>query len=214
MRGFAIQNVSRTTSDGKLASPSQLLIVRGSTRKTVSRMQSDEELMSAVGKGDLAAFEQIVLRHQSAAWNSAYRFLGDAAEAEDVAQEAFLKILRAAPGYQPTATFRTYLYRVITRLCLDHAQKMKPVYTEKLPDAWDDATSLLQALTTEERDKEVRNALDSLPSNQRMAVILKYYEGLSYAEIASVIDTSIKAVERLLARARESLEKPLASLLE
>ena len=89
------------------------------------RIRTDEELMLAVRAGDLAAFEHLVVRHQSSAWNAAYRFLGDAAEAEDLAQEAFLKILDAAPRYQPTAKFRTYLYRVVTRLCLDRLQRYR-----------------------------------------------------------------------------------------
>ena len=93
---------------------------------------SDEELMLAVGKGDFSAFEQIVLRHQKSAWYAAYRFLGDRTIAEDVAQEALLKILDAAERYRPTAKFRTYLYGVVTRLCLDHARKKQPAYVDDL----------------------------------------------------------------------------------
>ena len=88
--------------------------------------------MLAVAEGDLGAFEQIVLRYQESAWSAAYRFLGDHAEAEDIAQEAFLKILGAAPRYRPTASFRTYLYRVVTRLCFDRARKTRPVVANDL----------------------------------------------------------------------------------
>jgi len=173
-------------------------------------MLSDEDLMLSVGRGDQNAFEQVVLRHQASAWDAAYRFLGDPAEAEDITQDAFLKILDAAPRYRPTAKFRTYLFRVLTRLCLDRTRKMGPVYTDAFPDIPDGSQSPLEAVTVQERDTDIRNAIMSLPPNQRMAVILRYYQGLSYAEIASAMETSVKAVERMLARARTSLENSLS----
>jgi RNA polymerase sigma-70 factor (ECF subfamily) len=174
---------------------------------------SDEALMSAVGRGDLGAFEHLVLRHQSAAWSAALRFVGDEAEAEDIAQEGFLKILAAAPRYEPTAKFRTYLYRVITRLCIDHSQKKRPFYMDELPDAVDARPSPVDLLTTVERKKQVQRALQMLPPSQRMAIILRFYEGLAYSEIASSMETTPKAVERMLARARETLEDGLEELL-
>ncbi len=184
-----------------------------SAGQMLTRMPSDEELMTAVSAGDLSAFEQIVVRHQTSAWQAAYRFLGDAIEAEDVAQEAFLKILHAGFRYRPTATFRTYLYRVITRLCLDYAQKKRPYYTQALPDLADGHPSPMDVLTLREHKQRIRQALDILPPKQRMAAILRYYDGLSYAEIALALETSAKAVERLLARARAALEKSLGKLL-
>src|SRR5437016_5065560 len=105
-----------------------------STTEKPRPIPSDEDLMVAASAGDTDAFGELVERHQGSAWNAAYRFLGDAAEAEDIAQEAFLKILDAAPRYQPSARFRTYLYRVVTRLCLDHAGKKKPFYTQFVPN--------------------------------------------------------------------------------
>ena len=177
-------------------------------------MPSDEELMTAVRAGDRAAFEQLVRRYQALAWGAAYGFLGDAAEAEDMAQEAFLKILDAASRYRPVAAFRTYLYRVVTRLCLDHVQKKRPIYTRALPDLPDGQPSPPDVLVGRERRHGVREALDGLPPNQRMAVVLRYYEGLGYAEIAAALETSAKAVERLLARARSRLETLLEHLLE
>jgi RNA polymerase sigma-70 factor (ECF subfamily) len=175
---------------------------------------TDEALMSAAGRGDLGAFEHLVLRHQSAAWNAAFRFVGDEAEAEDIAQEGFLRILAAAPRYEPTAKFRTYLYRVITRLCMDHAQKKRPIYVDELPDAVDAGPSPYELLTTVERRRHVQRALDALPVSQRMVVILRFYEGLAYAEIATCLGTTTKAVERMLARARDSLENRLEEFLK
>jgi len=176
-------------------------------------MLHDADLMAAVGQGDSRAFEEIVRRHQRAAWNVAWRFLGDAEEAEDVVQDAFLKLLDAAARYRPDAPFRSYLFRIVTRLCLDWARKKRPTYTDKLPDVADPAPTASEALMTEERARAARRALDSLPANQRMAVVLKYYEGMSYAGIAASIDVSAKAVERLLSRARETLQERLAGSL-
>jgi RNA polymerase sigma-70 factor (ECF subfamily) len=177
-------------------------------------VRSDEDLMLAVGRGDLDAFEQMVLRHQAGAWRVAYRFTGDAAEAEDLAQEAFLRILHAAPRYKPTATVRTYFYRVLTRLCLDHRRKKRPILAAPFPNTADDAISPSQQASQTERDILIRAALDALPADYRMAVVLRYYEGLSGAEMAEAMGRSAKAVERLLARAKSALEPQLRHLLE
>ena len=176
-------------------------------------MATDENLMLAAARGDTAAFEQLVLRHQSSAWNAAYRFLGDAAEAEDVAQQAFLNILEAAGRYEPSASFRTYLYRIVTRLCIDRSRKKQPAYTDDLPVRAAPASSPAEAVERRERDEAVRAAIATLPGRQRMAVVLRYYEGLSGAEIAAAMGTSAKAVERLLARGRTGLGQILAGFL-
>ncbi len=169
----------------------------------------DEELMLAVAKGDLGAFDELVLRHQRFVWGIAFRFLGGPAEAEDIAQEAFLKLLEAAPRYRPTAGFRTYLYRIVSRLCIDYARKKRPIPTDGLPERTDCSPSPAEVLVIKERDTEIRRALDALSSRQRMVVILKYYEGLRYSEIAQAMGTTVKAVERLLGRARNTLQSSL-----
>lgn len=171
---------------------------------------NDEDLMSFVAQGDLNRFEEIVHRNQHSAWNIAFKFLGNFEEAEEVVQEAFLKIFDAAPRYRPTASFRTYLYRVIIHLCLDISKKKKPVYTDELTHFHDPSPSACQKLIDEERDLKVRTALDRLPSKQRSVVVLKYYEELCYKEIASIMEITEKAVERLLAKARISLHSFLS----
>jgi RNA polymerase sigma-70 factor, ECF subfamily len=95
---------------------------------------SDETLMLAVRDGDLHAFDQLVLRHQSAAWSVTYRFLNAADEVEGMVQEAFLRILDAASRYKPTASFRTYFYGVLTGLCIHHTHKERPIPNGELPD--------------------------------------------------------------------------------
>jgi len=170
----------------------------------------DEELMLAVGKGDLGAFEEIVFRHQRFVWGIAYRFLCDRAEAEDIAQKAFLKLLEAAPRYRPTADFRTYLYQIVSRLCIDYARKKRPILSEGIAVRADSSFNPAANLIVKERAAEIRRAMDGLPPRQRMAVILKYYEGLSYAGIASAMGITVKAVERLLDRARTALRSRLS----
>jgi RNA polymerase sigma-70 factor (ECF subfamily) len=171
---------------------------------------TDEELMRAVQQGDLSAFEQIVLRHQTAAWNTACRFLNDSVEAEDVSQDAFMRVLDAAARYRPTAKFQTYLLQIVTRLCLDRVRKKRPSYTDTLPNIPATESSPAGQMLERERNQLVREAMDELPARQRLALILRYDEELSYQEIAAVLEVSAKAVERLLARGRAALAVLLA----
>jgi RNA polymerase sigma-70 factor, ECF subfamily len=172
-------------------------------------VQSDEDLMLAVGEGDLEAFEELVQRHQTWAWGIAHRFLGHKEESEDVVQDAFLRLLEASGRYQPVCSLKTYFYQIITRLCLDRAKKKRPRYLDVIPDV---PASGLDAPGEMEKAQEadaVRAALDALVPQQRMAVVLRYYEGLSYQDIASALETTPKAVERLLARGRDRLQASL-----
>jgi RNA polymerase sigma-70 factor, ECF subfamily len=177
-------------------------------------MPRDEELMLAVARGDLAAFAQLVARHQLSAWNAAYRFLGNAADAEDVVQEAFLRVLDSADRYRPTATFRAYLYRIVARLCLDFLRRKRLRIYSELPDIADKKETPEKAFEAQEQAAAVRQSLNLLPPKQKMAVILRYYEGLGYREIAEVLDTTNKGVERLLSRARTTLAGHLGEFLE
>ena len=177
-------------------------------------MPSDEELMAAVGKGDLVAFEELVIRHQASVWHLAYRFLRDRARAEDIAQEAFLRVLESAVRWRPRAKFRTYLYQIVARLCRDVVQKKSPRLSDKLGDTADTQPLPDVLLVAEEQRRLVADAIVTLPPNQRMAIILRYYDDLSYEEIAAALGTSVKGAERLLARARTTLQARLRRLLE
>ena len=177
-------------------------------------MRSDEKLMQAVAGGDIDAFGELVRRHQERAWRIAYHYTGNRADAEELAQEAFLRILDAAENYRPSANFTAYLYQVVANLCLDFIRKKRPHLIEALPPHEEQGLPPDEALAAKERNDAIRAALNGLPGRQRMAVILFYFEDLSHSEIASVVRTSVKAVERLLARARNSLAETLGEFLE
>jgi RNA polymerase sigma-70 factor (ECF subfamily) len=171
---------------------------------------TDEHLIQAVAGGNLEAFNKLVQRYQAPAWRTAYRFLGDRMEAEDIAQETFLKVLEAAPRYRPTATFRTYFYRILTNLCIDRTRKKHPtVDIDDIPETPDSSFNPSESLIEKERGAQIRTVLDSLPAKQKAAMILKHYEELSYAEIARILGLTPKAVERLISRARSSLHARL-----
>jgi RNA polymerase sigma-70 factor (ECF subfamily) len=172
-------------------------------------MPSDEALMLDAGRGDMAAFETLVTRHERTALSIAYRFLGDRMEAEDVAQEAFLRLLESAKRYKPTASFRTYLYAIVARLCCDRARRRMPVCVADPPEPEIHAPPEDELAARRERDRAVRTALDRLPPRQRLAIVLRHYEGLDYGGIAAAMGVSAKAVERLLARARADLAEML-----
>jgi len=170
---------------------------------------SDELLLQAVGRGDLSSFSCIVERHQTWAWQVAFRFTGNKEDAADIVQEAFIRLLDASGRYQPTAKFRTYFYQIISRLCLDHAKRKRPLPLESVADLPDPTPDTMDTMIQQETALKVHAALDSLPPNQRIAIVLRYYETLSYEQIASAMQTTSKAVERLLARGRERLKDVL-----
>lgn len=175
---------------------------------------SDETLMALVAAGNWAAFDRLILRHQDAVWRTAYRMVSDRQAAEDLAQDAFLRIFEAADRYRPEAAFRTYLYRVLVRLCLDYRRKGRAVPDEAALLAADESGGPDESLVQSERETIVRHAVARLPARQRAAIVLKYNEGLAVREVAEAMQLSVKAVERLLARGRATLERRLARLLD
>ena len=176
---------------------------------------SDADLMAAVGRGDMGALGELVRRHQGKAIALAFRTLGRWDLAEDMAQEAFLRVLRAAKRYRPDARFTTWLYRIVVNLCLDHqrrARQAPSALTDDSPEP--SAAPSADPLEARERVLRVQRAVEALPERQRMAVVLHRYEGLSHREVAEVTGWSVSAVESLLVRAYASLRKSLADLSE
>ena len=179
----------------------------------VTSQQADDDDMRAVAGGDWQAFTCLVSRHHGAAWRVAVGILNDQSEADDVVQEAFLKLRDAAPRYVATGKFRPFLYQIVTRLCLDCLRKRRTCALSEIAERSSNAPDLVETLHQQERDRLVRAAIASLPINQRIAIILRYYEGCGYRDIAATLHITEKAAERLLARARQALEVRLAPLL-
>ena len=180
---------------------------------------SDEELMAATARGDEYAFELLVKRHQSRMLNLIYRFVGNRTQPGDLAQEVFIRVWQAAPRFKPRAKFTTWIYRITANLCLNELKssgRKGLVFLEghieegqTLNEESNLSSSAEDVLLAEERSRRISAALQSLPKNQRMAIILKKYDDLSYREIARILDCSVSAVESLLARAKTNLYEKL-----
>jgi RNA polymerase sigma-70 factor, ECF subfamily len=175
---------------------------------------TDHELMSLLAQGKCEALDVLVLRHQAHVFGLAHRFLGQWDLAEDVAQEAFVRVFRGAAAFRPEALFTTWLYRLVTNLCWD--QRRKTARDVRLlaavpPRAGHDPPSA--AMENQQWIERVRNAIASLPDRQRMAVILHRYQGLSHREIAEVTGWSQGAVESCLVRAYEKLRSALSDFV-
>jgi len=178
----------------------------------------DEVLLARYAAGDPAAARVLTLRLVPRALGYAARLLGDGAEAEDVAQEAMLRLWRAAPGWRSgEAQVSTWLYRVVTNLCMDRmrARKRRPAAAlDEAPEVPDGAQGAEAGMIEADRMAALQAALDALPERQRLAVVLRHIEGLGNPEIAAVMDIGVEAVESLTARGKRALAAILAGRRE
>jgi RNA polymerase sigma-70 factor (ECF subfamily) len=175
---------------------------------------SDEALMARVARGDEPAFRALARRHLPAMVGLARRILGNAADAEDVAQEAMLRVWVHAPRWQPLAAFRTWLTRVTVNLCLDRKRRASWVALEAAGEIVDPAPDAMEQAERGERERLVTQAIAQLPERQRAAVVLTYSEGMSNAQVAEILDTSVSAVETLLVRGKQNLRAALSSVID
>jgi RNA polymerase sigma-70 factor (ECF subfamily) len=178
----------------------------GSQSKDSGLGAADDALMLLAGKGDERAYRQLVDRHLDRTLAFAQRVLGNRTEAEDVLQEAFLRVWKKAPTWtEDGARFSTWFYRVVLNLCID--RKRKPAHAA-LPDDYEfaDSAPIADAQIEEAQASElVEKALAALPDRQREAVVLCYYQGLSNKDAAEILSVRVKALESLLVRARRNL---------
>jgi len=161
--------------------------------------------MASAAQGDLSAFEQIVLRHHALVWRVAYRFVRNSTEAEDITQIVFLKLFEAAPRYHPAAQFKTYLFRIVHTTCIDHARKNWPSTIDDPTEVPDGSPTVIDAMIVHENEKEIKQFVEALPPRQRSAITLRYEAELPIRDIANILKVTEKAVERLLAHARDTL---------
>ncbi len=174
----------------------------GYTRK------SEEELVRLTARGDENAFAEIMNRHQDAVYGFGLRMLSLPQEAEDAAQETFLRFYKAAGRYRATASLRTYLIKIMKNLCIDFYRKKTPETMADPPELKDTATPL-DLLEGAIAEAKLEKAVADLPVNQRTALLLRHTEKMCYKEICDVMDLSQGAVESLLVRARKALRQAL-----
>lgn len=171
----------------------------------------DDALMACLAARDAQALRTVISLYGEKAHRIAWRMLGDAAEAEDVAQEAMLKLWQQAGGWSAGGQgIAPWLARVTANLCIDRLRRIRPVTGEDLPEGID-ATPLADEQFDEARVRALtRAALQALPERQRAAIVLTYWQECSNQQAAEALAMNIKAFESLLLRARKALREALA----
>ena len=186
---------------------------------------SDQQLVERVQAGDKAAFDLLVRKYQHRVLKLVGRFVSDAAEAEDVAQEAFLKAYRALASFRGDSAFYTWLYRIAINTAKNAlvSNRRRPVDFDldlQDPEQYDRHARLKEGdtpegvLLTEEIRSVVEKAMEQLPEDLRTAIVLRELEGLSYEEIAEAMDCPVGTVRSRIFRAREAIDRKLKPLLD
>lgn len=178
--------------------------------------------MMRVSAGDEPSFETLLERNRAMVIHHLYRLVHNRAIAEELAQDVFLRVYRSRERYRPGAKFATWLFRITTNVALnwrrDTRREQSDVRLDDKPpnarkiDPADRTLRADQSLLLDQRAREIRNAVESLPPKQLAAVLLHKYEGLDYSAIATVLECSIPALKSLLFRAYETLRRRLAHL--
>ena len=186
--------------------------------------ESDEELIRRFQSGDEAAFDQLLLRYQAMVLRVAYKTLQQEDDAKDAAQEIFLKIYHSLAGFKPEARFSTWVYRITVNQCYNVlrsrrrrrwlAPLQRGVQETECQQTADPHSDPLEEVERQELIQQVRRALARLPANQRLAMVLHRYEGLSYQEIAEATESSVAAVESRLHRARKKMQRFLSTYVK
>jgi RNA polymerase sigma-70 factor (ECF subfamily) len=175
---------------------------------------SDDTLMVLYANGDRAASRLLTARLAPRILGYALRLLADRAEAEDVTQEAMLRLWKVAPVWRPgEAQVSTWAYRVVTNLCTDlrRTRQRRPAVTlEDAPELADGGLGAVAAMIEADRMAALQNALNHLPDRQRQAVVLRHIEGLTNPEIGQIMEIGVEAVESLTARGKRALAAVLA----
>jgi RNA polymerase sigma-70 factor (ECF subfamily) len=198
--------------------------IKNSTGST----DADVTTVRAFQAGNKAAFDELVLKHKDRVFNLCYWFLGDYEEANDSAQEIFVKVYRSLNKFRLESTFATWLYRIAVNTCKnrikssEYRHKKKMVWlnnpgeaegTKAEPDIPDESPSPMMELEKKERLMLIKEAINSLPEEQKMVVALRDIEGLSYDEVADITGLNLGTVKSRLARARLDLREKLRGVI-
>ena len=182
----------------------------------------DVRLMHLVSAGDMDAFEQLVERHQALVAGTVARMLGSNSDVEDIAQQVFIRVWKSAGRYVAQAKFTTWLLKITRNLVFNELRRTKrqahialqtEASAEELPIKDETSSPPDASLLEIELQQTIENAIMELPETQRMALILRRYEELSYEEIGEILDLSVPAIKSLLFRARTELRARLMKYL-
>jgi len=168
---------------------------------------TDIDLVTRIKNGDTSAFEPIVGRYRDRIFTLCRYMLYDKEDVQDAAQEVFLKVYRSLERYSPDSSFYTWLYRIAVNVCIDYNKKLRPAlldaeFLDAVPSLDPSPEHLYES---KETGRVIEEALNRLPDNLKMAIILKEIDGFSYEEIAEVLNISIGTVKSRISRAREKL---------
>lgn len=192
-----------------------------------SNPDPDADLMLRVKRGDHAAFTELVDRYKQPVMNLVYRFLRDATEAEDLAQNVFVQVYKSSSRYEVSARFSTWLFTITRNLCLNEIRRRSrhpadsldasshPESDEQPARQFEDIKTALpaDALLQGELERKINQAIDELPETQRTAILLCRRDDLSYEDIARIIGCSLSATKSLIHRGRETLKQKLKPYL-
>jgi RNA polymerase sigma-70 factor (ECF subfamily) len=176
---------------------------------------SERELIEACQRGEREAFRELFETYKDKVYSIALRYSGEQAVAMDIAQDTFVKLYSSIRDFRGDSGFETWVYRLVVNSCLDHRRKawrLIPMADEILTSLRSSGDSLTEMLRSEVRSR-IRSAVDRLAPDLRIAIILRYTEGLSYAEISEVLGCSAGTVASRLNRAHKALERRLSHLV-
>lgn len=184
----------------------------GNAEATAADLQStgDAELLSAAARRDAAAFGEIVNRYYKPVYRLTWRMTGGHADTEDIAQEAFLKLWQNPRQLREAGALKGWLMRVASNAAIDRSRKRVHADIETAPEVADPTALPDDGIDRQAASRAIEQRIAALPERQRLALSLVYYEGLSNIDAAAIMETSIEAVESLLARARRGLRDSLS----
>ena len=198
----------------------------GAFSSALAGIDSDAEVMLRAKAGDQSAFEYLVQKYRRPIVSFMYRMAHNAAAAEDLAQEVFLRVYRSRESYEASAKFTTWLYRIATNLAVNHARDTRherPEVQVSLDEPDDESGTTLeladgalnaeQAMVRQERFEAIRKKVEALPEQQKLAVIMHKYQHMDYKQIAAVLKKSESATKSLLFRAYEALREQLKEFI-
>ncbi|MEC8666068.1 MAG: sigma-70 family RNA polymerase sigma factor [Pseudomonadota bacterium] len=180
--------------------------------KADENAEDDSVLIAKVAKGDSVAFETLAAKYTNMLFSVAYRMFPQQSDAEDIVQEALIKVWNKADLWDETkgASVSTWMYRLTYNTCIDHKRRETKGHVELIDNITaDDEQSARAKMEQDESQAMLHDAINDLPERQRAALVLCHFEGLSNAEAAKIMDTTVKGVEGLLVRARKALQDKL-----